>query len=394
MNSKALRRKFAVDISQAELEANPYPIYRQLQAEQPLAWVESLGMWLVTRYADVTHVLAHPELFTAETEPSFLADVLGVNMLTLEGEQARRVKRAMQPPFTAGGRSKTFIHDELEGLAHHMVSTFAESGAVELMAAYAEPVSTVSLQRVLGLDHISTPKMWDLCRGVCAGLANFEGNPELDKVYQAAKSELETILKDKLASVRESPDDSAIAYFADEARGLSDQEIINNVRLMISGGINEPRDGIGMVIYAYLSHYEPAMGPLADKTAWLQFINEVLRLYSPVGTAARMTTSTTMLAGVELPEGEFVAACLGAANRDSDYWDEPDQFILGRAQKDHVAFSQGQHRCLGLWLGLHEILVGASILLERLPGLQLDEAHPIPISGFEFRGPKQLYLKW
>ena len=59
-----------------------------------------------------------------------------------------------------------------------------------------------------------------------------------------------------------------------------------------------------------------------------------------------------------------------------------------------MAFSQGQHRCLGLWLGLHEILVGASVLLERIPGLRLDESQPIPISGFEFRGPKQLHLVW
>ena len=60
MDAEALRRQHAVELSQAELEANPYPVYQRLQREQPLAWVEKLGMWLATRHADVCHVLAHP----------------------------------------------------------------------------------------------------------------------------------------------------------------------------------------------------------------------------------------------------------------------------------------------------------------------------------------------
>jgi len=394
MTPESLRKQYAEDIPLAELEADPYPIFRRLQQDRPLAWVDNLGMWLATRHADVTHVLNHPELFTAETEPSFLADVLGVNMLTLEGDAARRIKRAMQPPFTAGGRSKSFIKDELESIAHARVDEFIDDSAVELMARYAEPISTVSLQRVLGLDHISTQKMWDLCQGVCAGLANFEGNPELDRVYQAAKAELEEILRAKIAEVRSAPDESAIAYYVDPARDLSDQEIINNVRLMISGGINEPRDGIGMVVYACLTHLDCDKPANPDKGFWLKFINEVLRLYSPVGTAARMTTEATELAGVRLPKGEFIAGCLSAANRDPGFWTNPDEFILDRSQKDHVAFSQGQHKCLGLWLGLNEILVGASVLLERIPQLRLDESQPLKIGGFEFRGPKTLHLAW
>ena len=55
MDAEALRRHYAVELSQAELEANPYPVYARLQREQPLAWVDNLGMWLVTRHADVSH---------------------------------------------------------------------------------------------------------------------------------------------------------------------------------------------------------------------------------------------------------------------------------------------------------------------------------------------------
>ena len=31
------------------LNRNPYPIFQQLLAQEPISWVEDLGMWFVTR---------------------------------------------------------------------------------------------------------------------------------------------------------------------------------------------------------------------------------------------------------------------------------------------------------------------------------------------------------
>ena len=41
-----------------------------------------------------------------------------------------------------------------------------------------------------------------------------------------------------------------------EGKPLTREEIINNVRLMISGGINEPRDGIGLAAWMLLKDPE------------------------------------------------------------------------------------------------------------------------------------------
>lgn len=394
MNIEELKRELADDVSIVELNADPYPEFERLRRDKPLAWAGNLNMWLVTRFDDVAHVLDHPELFTAETEPSFLADVLGVNMLTLEGDAARRIKDPMLPPFTARGCSKQYIDEELEAFANKLIDRFADKGEVELMSAYAEPIATHSLKTVLGLDGVSDAKMWELCQGVCAGLANFEGDPAIDAVYRPARAAIEELVQRKIEQVHKKPDGSAISTYVNGGYGLAEQEVINNVRLMISGGINEPRDGIGMAVYAYLTHSDQVAGHEPDRRFWLRFIGEVLRLYSPVGTAARMTTRRTELCDTILPKGEFISACLAAANRDPDAWELPDQFDLARNTQKHLAFSRGQHRCLGLWLGLNEIIVGASTLLKRLPNAHLVPAKPVEISGFEFRGPKTMHLSW
>ena len=94
MDAEQVRQQHQVEIPLADLEEDPHSILAKLRDEQPVAWIPNMGMWLVTRYEDVVYVNSNPEEFTAETEPSFLADGLGVNMLTLEGDAARRLKSA------------------------------------------------------------------------------------------------------------------------------------------------------------------------------------------------------------------------------------------------------------------------------------------------------------
>src|SRR6266478_525732 len=47
--------------------ANPYPLYRRLRTEAPVHWDPFLHAWVVTRYADVVHVLHR---FSADRTPT------------------------------------------------------------------------------------------------------------------------------------------------------------------------------------------------------------------------------------------------------------------------------------------------------------------------------------
>ena len=53
-------------ITLAQLETDPYPVYAQLQALEPISWVEALGMWYVPGYGDVrTIAMNHAQFATA-----------------------------------------------------------------------------------------------------------------------------------------------------------------------------------------------------------------------------------------------------------------------------------------------------------------------------------------
>ena len=44
------------------LEHDPYPVYARLRAQAPVAWVPSVGLWLVTRWDDVRRIDQDPDL--------------------------------------------------------------------------------------------------------------------------------------------------------------------------------------------------------------------------------------------------------------------------------------------------------------------------------------------
>lgn len=375
------------EISLADLEADPAPILARMRREEPVCYVDAMEMYLVTRWDDVDYVEANPQLFTAATEPSFLARALGQNMLTCDPPEATRLQGMFKPPFLSKGRSGDFVAGELVALADRLLDDVDPDG-FDVMADYAQPLSAGSLAIVLGLDHHGFDRMWAWCEGLCADIANFENDPALTALGDAAKAELGAAIEDRIAAI-DDDDVSAISRFVQA--GATPVEIINNVRLMISGGINEPRDGVGLVTWVLLTD-DALRQRVADEPAKMRrLIEEVFRVHSPVGTVTRQATRDVEVGGVPIPAGSLVAGVLRSVNLDEGHWTDPQVIDVDRREGAHAAFALGAHRCLGEWLGRQEVKVGVERLFARFPGLSLDEsAGPVELHGFEFRGPKQV----
>lgn len=378
-------------ITLEEFETDPDPVLARLRREAPVAFVPALDMWLVTRWDDVAFVDDHPELFTAATEPSFLARALGQNMLTSDPPALTRIREIMLPPFQPGGRSGRFVAEQLTGIAEQLLDLLDPAAPFDVMEAYAQPLSAGSLAVVLGLDHHGFDTMWRWCQGVCTDLANFGNDPELTAIGERAKVELGGAIDERIeeALAAGDADDSAIAWFA--RQGATHDEIVNNVRLMISGGINEPRDGIGLVSWVLLTRPDLRAAVAAQPAKLRRLVEEVFRVFSPVGTITRQATCDVELGGVVIPAGALVAGVLRSINVDESHWEAPTEIRLDRREGSHAAFALGLHRCLGEWLGRQEVRVGVERLFARFPELTLDPAHHVELRGFEFRGPTALW---
>src|SRR5205823_4546027 len=79
-----------------------------------------------------------------------------------------------------------------------------------------------------------------------------------------------------------------------------------------------------------------------------EFVEETLRVESPVKADFRLARRTTTLGGVEVKAGTPVMLLNGAANRDPRQYECPEKFDIDRAGvRTHIAFGRGAHSCPG-----------------------------------------------
>jgi cytochrome P450 len=387
---------FAETITLEELEHDPYLVYARLREEEPVAFVPAVQLWLVTRHEDVRQVDLTPDVFTGATDPSTLNRTMGVNMLGSEGPEQAWMRSIVEPPFRPRD-----VEERTQGmipkLAHELIYGFVGNGEVDLFTAFCDPMSVLTLRFMLGLDEVPWQDILTWNQGMMLGLANFEGDPTKQAPADEASAALGAAIEGVVDRLETEPDGSVLSWMlraGEDGRRMSREQIVANTKLMLSGGLQEPRDLIALAVWSLGTHPSQLEGIRADRSLIRSAVEETLRWVGPVGTSTRQTTRATKLAGVPLPEGALIGAVLSSANRDPRRWTDPDTFDIHRKEGAHLAFAIGAHFCLGAWFGRHVARVSLEILLDRLPGLRLDPDRPATLRGFEFRAPDSTWVQW
>jgi cytochrome P450 len=124
-------------------------------------------------------------------------------------------------------------------------------------------------------------------------------------------------------------------------------------------------------------------------------VDEGLRWISPIGTQGRAAGPGATLSGTEIPEGANVALMVQSANRDQEVWGPAaDDFDLFRPKHANQSFGFGPHFCVGHYLARWQVRSGIRALFDRVPTLRLDRDRPTRFSGWEYRGPAELPVRW
>jgi cytochrome P450 len=133
------------------------------------------------------------------------------------------------------------------------------------------------------------------------------------------------------------------------------------------------------------------------------FIEETLRIESPVKGDFRLSRVPTTVGGVGMPAGTTVMVLNGAANRDPRRFNDPDEFRVDRGNaREHVSFGHGVHTCPGAPLARAEARVSIERLLDRMADIRISEAEHGPpdarryeyVPTFILRGLRALHLEY
>lgn len=389
---------FASQVTVAALEADPYPIYSRLRQSEPVAWVPAVNLWLVTRASDVEFVTTHPELFQAQVDASPVDRSFGgPTILTVDGERHLDLRRSLDTRYKPRVVA-SYIEELVTPIAEVALESVLASPnrRCELMQAYFEPISVLSLGSVLGLGHLPASTLQEWFRGLAMGAINFENDPVKQAINDQTAREIDKELRPLMHELAASPDDSTIAAMltsgcpAGQARAIDD--VLPSLKVIILGGMQEPGHGAGSCLYGLLSNPDQWELLQAEPERWDDAVHEGLRWVAPIGTQTRQATQDVELGGAVIPQGAPVGAVVASACRDEAVFDEPDRFDITRPRTPNAAFGYGPHFCAGHAFAREQERIALELLARALPNLRL-ESEP-EIRGWEFRAPTALHVAW
>jgi cytochrome P450 len=133
------------------------------------------------------------------------------------------------------------------------------------------------------------------------------------------------------------------------------------------------------------------------------FIEETLRMESPVKSHFRMARTSTTVGDCPVSAGTTVMLLPGASNRDARKFPEPHEFRVNRPNvREHVAFGRGSHSCPGAPLARAEGRISLNRILDRMADIRISEGvHGAPDARrysyeptWQMRGLTELHLEF
>lgn len=395
-----------IDVTSARFKADPFPFYAQLRAEAPVFPVTmpiptKRRAWLVTRYDDVLNVLKDPR-FAKDPRNALSPEQLKKmpwippmfkplqqNMLDLDSPDHTRLRALVHKAFTL--RLIEQMRDQIQALTNELLDAVEQQGSMDLIADFALPLPLIIIGRILGVPATDNHKFHRWTKTLLAAGTDVNYLVVIPAVIRFL-SYLKSLIKERRAHPK---DDliTALVQAKDGSDQLSSDEVLAMIFLLLIAGHETTVNLIGSGSLALLEQPDQ-MEKLRSEPALIKpAIEELLRFVCPVEMATeRYAREDITVSGTTIPRGELVLAVIGSANRDANYFDNPDALDITRENNKHLAFGQGIHYCLGAPLARLEGQIAISTLLQRLPNLRLSVA-PDQIrwrSGFILRGLEAL----
>ena len=406
----------------ASLVPNPYPYFDYLRSKCPVTQASPFNVIAITGYEEALAVYKDPAFSScvsvagpfsgmpfgaAESDDvtelieQHRAQVPMAEHITSQDPPVHTRTRSLLNKLITPKRLKE-NEDFMWRLADQQLDTFIERGKAEFLADYAKPFSLLVIADLLGVpmeDHDEFKAAFAL-----------ETVGELGKEAPTSHNPLEW-LNDKFYSYiedrRRAPREDVLTELAQakhEDGSTPDIEDVMNLSTFLFAAGTETTTKLVSSAVRIVGENPEFEGALRDDRSKIPaFLEETLRMESPVKAHFRMARTTTTVGDVNVPAGTTVMLLPGACNRDGRKFEDPNTFRPDRHNvREQIAFIRGVHSCPGAPLARAEGRISLNRILDRMKDITISQEHHGPADArryayeptFIMRGLNELHIEF
>lgn len=391
--------------------SNPLPLLEEARHREPIFYSPTIDYWVVTRYEDIKAIFRDHDTYTAENTITPIVPFSDVVKLMLtDGEYTPQpVLSNNVPPSHTRIRSlvnKLFVPRRMNSfapaigdIADQMIDHIIDKGSVDIVSQLTYEYPAYVLFHVLGVPQADVPqvKAWAGNR-----LKLYYGRPTAEEQIAMTKNLVPfwkytvNLVNEKLARPQDDLTSDLIRMRNGDDETLTLNEIASCMITLLVAGHETTTAQINNTLLHWLGEREYWEQLCENPASIPQALEESMRYDPSVCTWRRLARKTTVVNGVEIPEGANLLLMLNSANHDDDMFPDPDRIDITRDNvRDHLAFGYGIHYCVGAPLARLEMGILLEKLTQRMPNLRLVPDQSIDyVRNISFRGPIRLAVTW
>ena len=365
---------------------DPYPVYRALREHDPVHRMPD-GSYFLTRYDDLVEVYGDAKTWSSDKrsdfKPNFGDSLLyehhTTSLVFNDPPIHTRVRKLLAPTFSP--RALKALQPRIEALVGRLLDLAVARGTIDMIDDFAAAIPVQLIGDLLGIpDNERDPlRNWSLA--ILGGLEPVLSKEQFDSGVRSI-AEFKSYLRDLIGRrQREGAHDGreilSTLVGASELAGhigagdcLSELELLHNCIFLLNAGHETTTNLIGNSIHLLIEHPDVWRELVAHPGLIPSAVEEFLRMESSNQLGNRRATRDVVVGGKTLPAQTYVHLCIGAANRDSAQFLDPDRIDVRRHPNRHLAFGGGIHTCAGNSLARMEGQIALQRLVERFATIE------------------------
>ena len=395
------------DPGDPQVQADPFPLYRRMQDEDPVHWSPLLKAWVLTRYDDVKRVCLDTRMSSDRLRPFFaalpaaeaarMAELIRYFTLWMvfrDPPEHTRLRRLAAKVVNV--RSIQALRPNVEAITAWLIGAVGDREAFDFIAEFAGPLPALVIMDALGVPRGELGRLKRLSDEMALFIGSARDTEGKYARAEAATREMAQLFRELIAQRRAAPRRdmlSELAHLDEDGERLSQDELVATCVLLLFAGHETTTHHLANGLAALLRFPAELQRLRRDPGLAAAAVEELLRYDGPIGAQVRIVQEQQQLHGKTLRPGERVFLLLNAANRDPRAYRDPDRLLIARDGPPHLSFGFGAHICLGFPLARLEGQVALPAVLARWRKLEPGGATPQWLDSLVLRGMTAMPLR-